>query len=75
MKKHYYITAINGSRVHFVAGPFTSKKAAEQVADDVKDFAYKADPFSWFFAWGVSATDVLRKTPLGTVEPGNIVAA
>lgn len=50
----YYVTVRNAGRVGFLAGPYPSKRAAERKVDAAKKRANAADPWSWFYAFGVS---------------------
>lgn len=75
MEQNYYITATYGDQTHYVAGPFSSQEAADQVVEGVKDYAYKTDPISGRFEWAVIESAEVRKTPLGAITLADIAAA
>ena len=55
----FYVTAIDGGRVHLLAGPYDTKEAAESMVKPVQDFACDharnaSAGRAWFMAYGVS---------------------
>jgi len=50
----FYVTVIDAKRVGLLAGPFTTKEDAESHVEEVRSLASKRDPWSHFYAFGVS---------------------
>lgn len=64
--KYFYVSAVNGKRRHFVAGPYDSVTDAERAVAGVRRRAEEIDPRAAFMAWGTAGSDTEIKTPLGT---------
>ncbi|MBB6253008.1 hypothetical protein [Nitrospirillum iridis] len=62
---HFYVTAVNGSRKHFVAGPYPDHATALDRVEAVRAHADEKDPRAWFMAWGTAGASAIIKTPLG----------
>lgn len=67
MERKFYVSAINGSRRHLVAGPYESHDAALAKVDTVRKMADERDSRAHFMAWGTASGDHIYKTPLGVV--------
>ena len=68
--RKFYVTAIDGPRVHFLAGPYDTLKLAEAQVGTVRalacDFAQNASAGrAHFMAYGVTRTTGGHKTALG----------
>ena len=68
--RKFYVTAVDGQRVHFLAGPYDTLEAAEAAANIVRNIAYNFNQNAtagrdWFMSYGVSRTIDGRKTSLG----------
>lgn len=55
----YFVTASDGDRVYFLAGPYTSKDDAKAKVDTVRDIACdpqqnRSHARAWFMAYGVT---------------------
>lgn len=73
----FYVTAIDGERVHFLAGPYPTKAGAEGAVDRVRCIACDHARNSTagrahFMAYGVTreCADTARNTPLGLALAG-----
>jgi hypothetical protein len=62
--KHFYVSAIDGTKRHLVAGPYGSHADALARVDDVQQHA-KDDPRTHFMAWGTAGSAELMRTALG----------
>lgn len=67
MKKHYYVSVINGSRKALLAGPYASHDAALAKVRVVSDKAAAADPRGAFYAYGTAGSDDVLRTLFGVV--------
>lgn len=72
MTRRYYVTAVDGPRVYFLAGPYATRDAAEAAVEPARAVACDFDRNAsagraWFMAYGVSrARDGrVRQTILG----------
>jgi hypothetical protein len=65
--KHFYVSAIDGSRRYLIAGPYPTIIHALEKVETVLEIADRRDPRAWFMAWGTAGSDVEFKTPLGRV--------
>ena len=68
--RKFYVTAIDGPRVHFLAGPYDTLLLAEAQVDTVRtlacDFEQNASAGrAHFMAYGVTRTTGGHKTALG----------
>jgi hypothetical protein len=68
--RKFYVTAIDGPRVHFLAGPYDTLLLAEAQVDTVRtlacDFEQNASAGrAHFMAYGVTRTTGDHKTALG----------
>ena len=68
--RKFYVTAIDGPRVHFLAGPYDTLLLAEAQVDTVRalacDFEQNASACrAHFMAYGVTRTTGGHKTALG----------
>jgi hypothetical protein len=63
-KAHFYVSAVDGSRKHLVAGPYGSHGEALGMVEHVRKHA-DSDPRAHFMAWGTAGSDEEHKTPLG----------
>jgi len=68
--RKFYVTAIDGPRVHFLAGPYDTLKLAEAQVGTVRalacDFEQNASAGrAHFMAYGVTRTTGGHKTALG----------
>ena len=66
----FYVTAIDGPRVHTLAGPFETYEDARAAVEPVRriacDFERNASAGrAWFMAYGVTRASVRRETILG----------
>lgn len=65
--KHFYVSAIDGSKRFLVAGPYpTHQDALDKVQDTLKK-ADSLDPRAWFMSWGTASNDKETKTPMGVI--------
>ena len=48
----YYVSAINGSKVHLMAGPYELHADALATVDKARDIAVDHDPRAWWMQWG-----------------------
>jgi hypothetical protein len=54
----YFVTAVDGPAVHYMAGPYTRHADALQDVDKALRIADKHDGRAWFMGWGtVRITD------------------
>lgn len=65
MKKHYYVTAIDGTKRYVIAGPYAEHETALARVKDALHEADKGNSGAWFMAWGTAGSDELLKSPLG----------
>jgi hypothetical protein len=68
--RKFYVTAIDGPRVHFLAGPYETLELAQAQVDTVRilacDFEQNASAGrAHFMAYGVTRTTGGHKTALG----------
>ena len=63
--KHFYVSAIDGSKKHLVAGPYGSHDEAKGMVEHVRRHATERDSWSHFMAWGTAGSSSPLKTPLG----------
>ncbi|MCR9276233.1 MULTISPECIES: hypothetical protein [unclassified Mameliella] len=75
MMDRFYVTAVDGRRAYFLAGPYSTKEEAEGAVDNVRDIACDHEQNSnagraHFMAYGVTRenSDRSRITPLGQVQ-------
>lgn len=66
----YYVTVRDAGRTGFLAGPYKTKKAAEAKVDTARKRAHEADPWSWFYAFGVCRVKAALKLRRGSVSFG-----
>ncbi len=64
-RKHYYVSAIDGTRRYLIAGPWPTHAEALAKVDAVRTAADAIDPRAWFMAWGTAGSDEEIRTPLG----------
>ncbi len=62
--KHFYVSAIDGSKRHLVAGPYGSHDEALGMVSHVKRHA-DSDPRAHFMGWGTAGSAAPLATPLG----------
>ena len=64
---NYYVSAIDGTKRYFIAGPYSTHQAALGHVKEVWALAEKRDPKAVFMSWGTARSEVddPRKTPLG----------
>lgn len=48
----YFVSAVDGDRVHIMAGPYEHHADALADVDRARDIAYSHDGRAWFMAWG-----------------------
>jgi len=70
--RKFYVTAVDGQRVYFMAGPYDTRDLAEAAVDTVRtiscDFKQNSNAGkAWFMSYGVSRTTDGHKTALGRV--------
>ena len=63
--KHFYVSAIDGSRKYLVAGPYADHATALARVDAVRGRADEINPRAWFMAWGTAGSPTEIRTPLG----------
>lgn len=71
-KKHFYVSAINGSKKYLVAGPYSSHGEALTLVNAVRDYAETIDDRAYFMAWGTAGNNTPTKTPLGAWSPKDL---
>ena len=62
--QHFYVSAIDGSKRHLVAGPYGSHDEAKGMVEHVRKHA-GTDPRAHFMAWGTAGSAEPIETPLG----------
>ena len=63
---NYYVTAIDGDKVYFMAGPYKTHSEALGLVDRARLVADK-DPRSCFMAWGTSKSTRTKPGTLTTL--------
>jgi hypothetical protein len=63
---NYYVTAIDGGQVFYMAGPYNTHAEALALVDTALNIADKHDGRAWFMSWGTS------KRRDGYSEPGSL---
>ena len=64
--KHFYVSAIDGARKYFVAGPYATHEEAKGRVEEVRRHAAETQPGrEAFMAWGTAGSAEPIKTPLG----------
>jgi len=63
---NYYVTAIDGGQVYWMAGPYKTHPEALALVDKALNIADKHDGRAWFMSWGTSR----RKD--GYDQPGSL---
>lgn len=53
----FYVTAIDGSTVYWMAGPYEIHQAALDAVKPAMEIANKHDGRAWFMAWGTAKTE------------------
>ena len=63
---YFYVSAIRnpGEKPRLVAGPYQTHGAALDRVSDVRKLASDRDPWSDFYLWGTSSSDILVITAL-----------
>lgn len=51
---NYFVTAIDGSTVYYMAGPYSAHYKALEMVDVCRGIAYKNDGRAWFMSWGTA---------------------
>lgn len=64
MARKFYVSAIDGPRYSFLAGPFDTHKEALGLVDVARRKADEVDPRAWFCAYGTA------QAPEGYDKPG-----
>lgn len=54
---NYYVTAIDGERFFYMAGPYGTHANALERVDQARDIASNHDGRAWFMAWGTCRSD------------------
>lgn len=62
--KHFYVSAVDGSKRYLVAGPYDTHDDAKGMVEHVRKHADR-DPRAHFMSWGTAGTAEMMKTPLG----------
>lgn len=63
--RHFYVSAIDGSKRHLIAGPWGTHDDALARVDPVRRHASGLDGRAWFMAWGTAGSQDEHRTPLG----------
>jgi len=61
-KCFYYVTCMDAGRVGVVAGPWNTYAEAKSHVNKVQGIACEHNEWAWFYAWGVSGSDVELST-------------
>jgi hypothetical protein len=64
MPRKFYVSAIDGPRYTFLAGPFNTHQEALDLVDSARTKANEVDPRAWFYAYGTA------QAPEGYEKPG-----
>lgn len=64
MPRKFYVSAIDGPRHSFLAGPFDTHEEALGLVDTARQKANEIDPKAWFYAYGTA------RAPEGYDKPG-----
>lgn len=48
----YFVSAIDGGKVHIMAGPYADHPAALADVDKARDITHDRDGRAWFMSWG-----------------------
>ena len=64
---NYFVTALDGGKLYYMAGPYQTHAAALGDVQKAQDIAGKHDPRGCFMAWGTVKSD--------RIKPGSITAA
>lgn len=60
----FYVTAIDGGKVYYMAGPYLTHQAALDAVESARSIADKHDPRGCFMAWGTARTDRSKPAPM-----------
>jgi hypothetical protein len=65
--REYFVTVIHGNQKGFLLGPYANHEEAKGNVERARDLAYKADPWSHFYAFGTASAPVglVAKTVFG----------
>jgi hypothetical protein len=66
---HYYIAIHDAGRSALIAGPYASEHEAQSRMEHVRQLAYDADPWSWFYTFSLARSETCRRTRFGAVSP------
>lgn len=68
----YFVTALDGDRLHYMAGPYPSHVLALADVDKALRIADKHDGRAWFMSWGT--VRMIEETErIGTLNKHNLI--
>jgi hypothetical protein len=67
----YYVSAIDGSKIHLMAGPYAQHTEALADVERARDIADKADARAHFMAWGTCRAE--GSTDIGTLNKYKLI--